>query len=411
MSTRRQFLRESLGSTALLSMGLNVPTFLARSAQAAAGTRDTTGNVLVVVQLSGGNDGLNTVVPYSDPEYARHRNILRVSPGEVLKIGEGLGLHPRMEGFARLLEENRLAIVQGVGYPNPDRSHFRSMDIWHSAQPELAKPADGWLGRLLDQGERVAGQDVPALHIGPNELPLALLSQKRPVPSVQSLESFRLQTDRGAVPLASLKQLAAAERSEKNSLLDFVQRSTLNAYGSSQQIQEALRNERGAIAYPGYGLARKLQNVAQLIDAGLKTRIYYVSLDGFDTHANQSEAHANLLAELAASVGAFAADLQRRGHLDRVLLLTFSEFGRRVHENASHGTDHGAAAPLFLVGGRVRNGLIGKHPSLTDLDREGDLKFHTDFRQVYAAVLDGWLGCASEAVLGKRFEPSAIFKA
>lgn len=410
-TTRRSFLRASLGSSALVSLGLHVPAFLARSAQAAAAQgNDPTGNVLVVLQLSGGNDGLNTVVPYSDPEYAKNRITLRQQPNQVLKINDEIGLHPQLGGFAGLLEEQRLAIVQGVGYPNPDRSHFRSMDIWHSAQPEVAKPVDGWLGRCQEHFPQSNGRDVPALHLGDNELPLALVSQTRPIPSVKSLESFRLRTAGGAAPLAALRELAGAPRSAPGSLLDFLQQSTLTAYSSSEQVQESLREDSSPVKYPGFGLAQRLKSVAQLIDAGLGTRIYYVSLDGFDTHANQAQGHAALLNELAESVKAFQADLAHRGHVDRVLTLSFSEFGRRVHENASQGTDHGAAAPLFLIGGRVQSGLIGKQPSLSDLDGEGDLKFHTDFRQVYAAILDRWLGCSSEAVLGGVFEPAAVLR-
>jgi uncharacterized protein (DUF1501 family) len=190
--------------------------------------------------------------------------------------------------------------------------------------------------------------------------------------------------------------------------LSFVQRSTLSAYASSQQVQEALKDERSGTNYPGFGLARKLQSIAHLIDAGLATRIYYVSLDGFDTHANQGQAHAGLLNELSQSLAAFVEDLAQRGHLDRVLVLTFSEFGRRVKENASQGTDHGAAAPLFAIGGRVKAGPLGEHPSLSELDAEGDLKHHTDFRRVYATILDQWLGCSSREVLGGEFEPVGL---
>lgn len=405
-TSRRQFLRAALGSSTLLSAGLSVPEFLARSARAASRQEhDPTGNVLVVVQLSGGNDGLNTVVPYADDLYGRNRIALGISENQVLKIGDGLGLHPRLEGFSKLLEASRLAIVQGVGYPNPDRSHFRSMDIWHTARPEVQDRTDGWLGRCLDCSPGEAGGDVPALHLGPNRLPLALASRQTPVPSVDSLESFRLRTGGGALPLASLSKLAESPRPEATELLDFLRRTTLAAYASSEQVQQALNEKEGPVAYPPYGLAQKLKNVAQLVDAGLNTRIYYVSLDGFDTHANQAEAHAALLAELAESVAAFVDDVAQRGHLDRVLLLTFSEFGRRVHENASQGTDHGTAAPLFVAGSRIKSGPFGKHPSLSDLDSEGDLKFHTDFRQVYATLLDHWLGCPSETVLGGRFAP------
>jgi uncharacterized protein (DUF1501 family) len=309
-----------------------------------------------------------------------------------------------MTGFGELLQKKWLSIVQGVGYPNPDRSHFRSMDIWHSAQPEIAQAGDGWLGRCLDCTPKQAGQDVPALHLGPNELPLALVSQQRPVPSVQSLETFRLRASGGAVPLSALKSLAEAPRRQENPLLAFVQRSTVNAYASSQQVQDALKDERSPVDYPGLGLAQRLKSISQLIDAGLKTRIYYLTLDGFDTHANQLDAHAGLLSELSQSLSAFMADLDHRGHGQRVLVMTFSEFGRRVRENASQGTDHGAAAPLFLIGEPVRAGTVGAHPSLSDLDKEGDLKFHTDFRQVYATLLDDWLGCPSQAVLGQQFK-------
>ncbi len=411
-TTRRRFLQSTLGSSALLSAGLTVPAFLARSAAAAAGqSASSKDNILVVVQLSGGNDGLNTVIPFGHDGYGRNRIVLRIANDQVLKLNDQTGLHPQLTGFKKLYDAQRLAIVQGVGYPNPDRSHFRSMDIWHTAKPEREDKSEGWLGRCIDCDRRDAGQDVPALHLGQNQLPLALVSQHTPVPSIESMEGFRLQTAGGALPLASLSQLAEAARPDAPPLLDFLRRSTLNAYSSSAEVQEALKEERSATQYPEFALAQKLKLVAQLIDARLSTRFYYVSLDGFDTHANQLAAHSALLNELSASVSAFADDLAARGHLDRVLVLCFSEFGRRVRENASQGTDHGTAAPVFLAGGRVASGLIGAQPSLDDLDGEGDLKFNADFRQLYATLLDGWLGCSSEAVLGRRFEPLPVIKA
>jgi uncharacterized protein (DUF1501 family) len=408
-TTRRRFLQATLGSSALVSLGLDVPLFVARTARAAAGQQRSQGNVLVIVQLSGGNDGLNTVIPYADPEYAKNRALLRIPEGQIAKIGDDVGLHPSLTAMAKLFEDGRVAIVQGVGYPNPDRSHFRSMDIWHSAQPQTQRVSDGWLGRALEQRGGTAGADVPALHLGGEKLPLALVSRGVAVPSVESLETFRLRTAGGAVPLQALQKLAEAPRVNSTPLLDFVRRSTLGAYASSEQVQAALAEERTATAYPGYRLARKLQTVAQLIDARLETSIYYLSLDGFDTHANQAAGHAALLRELSESVAAFMTDLAARGHADRTLLMTFSEFGRRVKENASAGTDHGAAAPLFLVGNRVQAGLIGKHPSLTDLD-SGDLKFHTDFRSVYATLLEAWLGCPSEQVLSGKFQHLQMLK-
>ena len=306
LSTRRRFLQTTLGSSTLLSAGLSVPTFLARTAQAAASqSRNSQGNVLVVVQLSGGNDGLNTVIPFADDAYGRNRIALRIADSQVLKIDDYIGFHPQMKGFAKLLEDKQLAVVQGVGYPNPDRSHFRSMDIWHTSRRDDEDTNEGWLGRCLEQSKIEAGGDVPALHLGANQLPVALRSRKMAIPSMASLENFRFRTTDGAVPLAALSHLAEAPRSAETPLLDFLKRSTLNAYASTEQVQHALESEKSAQEYPNHNLARKLQNVAQLIDAGLSTRIYYVSLDGFDTHASQLGSHAALLRELAESVGRF----------------------------------------------------------------------------------------------------------
>jgi uncharacterized protein (DUF1501 family) len=407
-TTRRKFLQTTIGSSTLLSMGLTAPQFLtcgARAAETAPGEK-----VLVVVQLSGGNDGLNTVIPIADEAYAKNRIVLGIPKDQVLKIDEHFGLHPQMTGFRKLIDDGRLAIVQGVGYPNPDRSHFRSMDIWHTAKSDVEDKTDGWLGRCLDCSARTSGGDVPALHLGPNPSPLALNSLKTPVPSIESLESFRMRSDNGALPLPSLSKLAEAARPDAPELLEFMRHSTLSAYSSSEEVQEVLKQEREATGYPAFALAQKLKQIAQLIDAGLATRIYYVSLDGFDTHANQLAGHAALLNELSAGVSAFVDDLARRSQIDRVLVLCFSEFGRRVRENASQGTDHGTAAPVFLAGGGLVPGLIGAQPSLTDLDAEGDLKFHTDFRRLYATLLARWLDCPIEPVLGRAYEPLPLLK-
>lgn len=408
-TTRRKFLQTTLGSSTMLSMGLSVPDFLARAARAAESRPPRGENVLVVVQLTGGNDGLNTLVPFADDGYGRNRIVLRIPTEQVLKLDDHLGLHPQMPGFRKLVEAGRLAILPGVGYPNPDRSHFRSMDIWHTARPEVEDKRDGWLGRCLDGSARVTGGDVPALHLGAGPLPLALASQRSPVPSIESLEGFRLRAEGGALPLESLGKLAEAARPDAPPLVEFLRQNAVHAYASSRQVQEVLKSDRGTANYPETALARKLKQIAQLIDAGLNTRIYYVALDGFDTHSNQLGGHAALLGELSGAVAAFVEDLAARGQLGRAAVFCFSEFGRRVRENASQGTDHGTAAPVFLAGGRVRPGVLGAQPSLSDLDGEGDLKFHTDFRRVYATLLDGWLGCPSQPVLGQAIEPLPIF--
>jgi uncharacterized protein (DUF1501 family) len=413
--SRRRFLNTSLYSSTLVAMGsATIPTFLSRSAQAARAEKPSN-RVLVVVQLLGGNDGLNTVVPHGIDGYNRGRKALRISSGQIHKITPEIGLHPSMGAMAKLVESKKLAIVQGVGYPNPDRSHFRSMEIWETGRLENDAKAleTGWLGRTLDAGPGKPGQDPPGLHIGNRSIPLALRSKKTGVPSVESLESYKLRlagtdaekkAERGA-----LNQIAGMDRRGDDPLLGFISRTTLSAYESSSRLEELAKKGKGGAKYPNYGLAKRLELIAQIIKADFGTRIFYTSLDGFDTHANQLGSHAALLLELSDSIAAFHDDLTAAGQGDRVALLTFSEFGRRVLENASGGTDHGAAAPLFLVGPVAKPGLFGAHPSLDDLD-DGDLKHHTDFRRVYATLAGDWLGCPPEPIVGKGFEPLALLR-
>jgi uncharacterized protein (DUF1501 family) len=406
LTTRRRFLQTAAGGSALVSLSPLVPNFLLE-ASAAQGKRDGD-NVLVVLQLSGGNDGLNTIVPFADDEYYRNRYTLGVGRGQVLKIDDHVGFHPAMTGCAELLEAGQFSVIQGVGYPNPNRSHFESMDIWHTCRRGERREPLGWLGRYLDTAAARAGGDAPGLHFGAEKQPLALAAAVAHSPSVQSIDRFRLD-DRGNRQVRdAIEHAADAKRDNADDLLRFLQASTTTALASSQRVQEAIGSYQTPIDYPGTALAQKLRTVAQLIDAGMTTRIYYVSLDGFDTHSNQADAHTGLLSELSGAVAAFVKDLAHQGHAERVLVMTFSEFGRRVKENASQGTDHGAAAPMFLAGGRVRAGLVGDHPSLNDLE-DGDLKFHTDFRQVYAALLHDWLGFSATApILGDEFQPASV---
>ena len=412
--TRRDFLRSTVGSSALLSLTPTVPLFLydtsVRAAQTDPRTRGE--NVLVIVQLSGGNDGLNTVVPYSDDAYHRNRSLLKIGRDAVLKIDDGLGLHPSMRGMADLLERGELAIVQGVGYPNPNRSHFESMDIWHTAQISPADSAGrrtGWVGRYLDHAIESDGRDIPALHLGGPRQPLALAGRNVRAASVHSLEAFRLD-DGGDLRLRrTVKEAADQPRDDAPDLLRFLQRSTVAALECSDRVQEALKNYSTPVAYPGTALAQQLRTVAQLIDTGMSTRVYYLSLDGFDTHSQQAAAHAGLLTQFSQAVAAFFQDLHHHGQAQRIVLMTFSEFGRRVKENASAGTDHGVAGPIFLVGPAVAPGPIGPHPSLTDLI-DGDLQHHTDFRRVYATLIEKWLGFDSRPVLGDSYDPLPLLK-
>lgn len=408
ITSRRSFLKGSMSSAALVALSQSVPQFLLNASARAAENRGET--ILVVIQLSGGNDGLNTVIPYADDVYRRSRPLLGIPTAQVHKIDSYVGLHPAMAGFSKLLEEGRLGIVQGAGYPVPDRSHFSSMDIWQTARRDVttsgaAYRATGWIGRYLDKYS-AAGADVPAMHL-PSEaarLPLALTGDSAKAASVESLDAFKLEDGGDSHLRQSIQQLVAAERDRQDDLIQFLHASTQSAIDSSREIQDAVRSYQTDVKYPESNLARRLKTAAQLIDAGLATRIYYLDLDGFDTHSNQAAAHAGLLGQLSEAVTAFVHDLKQHSHDQRVMVMTFSEFGRRVHENASSGTDHGTAAPMFIAGGKVKPGLITKHPDMNNLE-EGDLKFTTDFRSVYAGVLEQWLGVSSESLLGGRFTP------
>lgn len=397
IQTRRDFLRGAVGASALASLGHVTPSLLARAAQTTIRS-DGNDRVLVVVQLSGGNDGLNTVVPYADDEYARNRPTLRLPTAALHRIDTYLAFHPRMSAFSRLYREGYVSIVQGVGYENPDQSHDRGMRIWHTADPQRPERQTGWLGRAVDTHESSAETDTAAAFVGSISRPFALNAERAVIPAIRSADDLVLHfTAGGSAP--------ASGSDSDNALLGFVRQAGADAHVMSERIEKAVASD----AYPSLGLARDLRTVARLIRADVGIRIFFVELGGggiggFDNHANQRGNHGALLGQLAESVAAFVADMKDAGLLDRVLLMTFSEFGRTVAENGRRGTGHGAAAPVFLVGGKVKGGLVGDHPRLWDLDK-GSLKFHTDFRRVYATVLDRWLGFDSTAVLGRHFEP------
>ena len=287
------------------------------------------------------------------------------------------------------------------------------MDIWHTARPDDSFDGrqGGWLGRHLDavvsKTGIVAGDEVRAVHLGSEVQPLALVGLNVQVPSIASFDSFQFDSLVDHQLNAARERLMSISAGDPNKFLAHVRAAAKTALSSSRRVRDAIRRSPSAGNYPQTELGKKLHGIGQLIQAGLATRIYYVTLDGFDTHSLQAETHAGLLSELSDAIAAFFDDLSRSGQSQRVLLACFSEFGRRVRENASRGTDHGAAAPMFLVGGNLRGGLVGKHPSLTDLD-DGDIKYHTDFRRVYATVLQEWLGVMAEPILGKKFAPLKV---
>jgi uncharacterized protein (DUF1501 family) len=418
--TRREFLRAGLGSSTLLACGSTVPAFLAHAASVLgaepAGARQ--GRVLVVLELTGGNDGLNTVVPYQNDGYRKHRPRIGVPTRSVLKIDDCVGLHPALGGLAGLLERRELAIVQSVGYPNPTRSHFRSMATWQTARVDPAGDTSGWLARYLAHRPARPGEDVAAVHVSASQLPQAFQDRDMHVPSLVDLEQLRLRLGVPDGPAAwsqraaleSLHQGRAGE-SAASGHVEFLRRTGLMTFASSARLEEVLRRGRGPRrAYPEYALAKRLRLIAQLVQAGLGTSVYYTQLDGFDTHLNQLGTHPALLQELGDSLRAFFTDLREAGEAPRVLVLVFSEFGRRLAENASGGTDHGTAAPVFLIGPAVRAGLHGPYPDLQDLE-DGDPRFAIDFRRVYATVLERWLKGPSEPVLGEAFTPLPIVSA
>ncbi|MEZ6137315.1 MAG: DUF1501 domain-containing protein [Pirellulaceae bacterium] len=397
-SNRRDFLGKSLVGSAGLAIGSSLPgPWLQALARESANSE----RVLVVIQLSGGNDGLNTVIPYRDAAYRQARPKLGIPDNEIIRIDDSTGFHPSLAGVHQLVEAGRFSVIQGVGYARPNRSHFESMDIWHTCHRKELRHGDGWLGRFIAESDQ-AGPDSLGLHLGHEQQPLALAARGVQVPTIASIEQFRLKVaDEGLVPPQMLPDEATTPSSD-NDLLGFLQTSTQSAIEASDRLATALKKSDSSSEFPDSSLGEKLSVIARLIVAGLSTKVYYVTLDGFDTHSQQPLAHAGLLRQWSEALNALVGRLEKAGQADRVLVMTFSEFGRRVSENASQGTDHGAAAPVFLAGAKLPKPLIGQHPSLTDLD-DGDLKFHTDFRSVYATIVEKWFQAPSQPVLGERF--------
>lgn len=402
--TRREFLRAG----GILAVGAAIPAFLVRTAEAAADAHGAIrgfadGRILVVVQLAGGNDGLNTLVPVDDDAYHRVRPRIGLKRDKLLMLDDGrTGLNPRLAGLKELLDDGRAAVVEGVGYPNPNRSHFRSMEIWHTATDSNRYSDTGWIGRYLDAQCGGEGEPVAAVAVG-GQRPQAFAGRRGLGVAMQDPGSFGWTEGPGPARVAAFRDLNRPG-AEGGSNLDFVRKVAADAVLGSDRVRAAARAYRGGVEYPRDPFGQGLQTVAKMIAGGLQTRIFHVTLGGFDTHANQSGTHDNLLERLGNGLLAFQRDLDAQGNADRVVTMTFSEFGRRVAENASGGTDHGTAAPMFVIGSPVRPGFLGARPSLTDLDN-GDLKHTTDFRAVYATVLEQWLRAPAAGVLGRDFAP------
>jgi len=416
--TRRRFLRTGV---TLASCAVTAPCFVhgaARAlAQAGEGLSSIPGvpdeRVLVVLQLGGGNDGLNTVAPVDLAEYHNARPGIGISAREALRLDPRLpvGLHPRLTGLKSLFDDGLLSVVQGVGYPNPNRSHFKSMDIWHTA--ETSGVGQGWLGKYFDNQCQGEPEPDPAMGLAlGRKAPLAMQGRELRPLSFESPELYRRVggDDGDVVDRAYEEAIRAGVEPDASSPAAYLMRTAMDAQLSSAQLRRAVEL-RPLTEFPRSDLARQLSMVAGMIRAGMPTRVYYVTMGGFDTHAGQGGArgtHANLLAQFGDALRAFYGELRAQRADGRVLTMCFSEFGRRVRQNASGGTDHGAAAPMFLAGPMVQPGVLNDHPSLTDLDDGGDLKHTVDFRNVYAGVLEGWLKADSREVLGARFREARV---
>lgn len=393
--------REFLKKTALASTALMMPAFLKPfEALAADGTQLSGFKNLVVIQLSGGNDGLNTVVPFCDDIYYQKRKTIAIQGANVVQLNDMLGLNPNLAALKEIYDQGWMTIINGVGYPNPDRSHFRSMDIWQTASDANQFLTTGWIGRYLDANNKSGQTPYMAIEVD-DTLSLAMKGENLKGIAVQ--DPGRLfQTTREPFFKNLMQQQHAAEHlSEDN--LGYLYKTMTETYSSADYIQKTVKTYNVTAAYPTTGLGYQLKNVSRFINSGLQTRIYYVSLGGFDTHVGQMDQQGRQLKVYADAVAAFVKDLKATGKLDDTLIMTFSEFGRRVEQNASNGTDHGTANNVFIFSGKLaKAGIYNDALSLADLDN-GDLKYKVDFRDVYATLLTKWLQVDNSGILTRNF--------
>lgn len=390
---RRDFLKQaSLASTAMM-----VPSFLTSSSLGKL-YKNRAGKILVVVQLSGGNDGLNTIVPYRNDIYYRNRPDLGVSKTEVLPVSDDLGFNPALQSLRSIFDQGQMSIINNVGYPNPDRSHFRSMDIWHTASESTEYLNSGWIGRYLDSNCQGCQSPYQAIEVD-DTLSLALKGQEKRGFAMSDPNRLKRAADNRILQAISKAPHTGADEEK----VGYLYKTLIDSESSANYLFEQSKKHHSTATYPQSEFGQDLRTIAQLITADTDTKIYYTSLTGFDTHANQKTRQERLLGQYADAMKVFVEDLKQNGLLDDVLILTFSEFGRRVNQNASRGTDHGTANNLFLMGGQLKKpGFFNEGPDLTNLD-EGDLKYSVDFRKVYATILDRWLEAPAPSILGKSF--------
>ncbi len=364
--------------------------------------------VLVVLQLSGGNDALNTVIPYGDPLYADNRPSVRVPDDQVLKINDYVGLNPNMGPMKQLFDEGKMAIIQGVGYPNPNRSHFRSMDIWHTCEPDKVG-TEGWLGRAIKEMDPSSENVLTGVNFG-RGLPRALAMPSVPVASVGNLASYGVLTgieeeDQRADALDVFSRIYSPAMG-RGGVVDYLSRTGMDALKGADILSTAPDMYSSSIEYGNDVVGQYMRNIAQTHLAGFGTRVLYTTApyNSFDTHAGELQAHAKLWSETSQAVADFMDDLREHDAADNVTVLVFTEFGRRVHDNGS-GTDHGSGGMAFVVGDNVKGGLYGEYPSLeADKLLEGDLHFNNDFRSIYTTLLENWMGLDAQPLVNGSFE-------
>jgi uncharacterized protein (DUF1501 family) len=402
MITRRDFL---VSGVTAAGVGIIVPPVFAKSVFAATADAIHNDHVLVVLQLGGGNDGLNTVVPYADPAYPSARPTIGVAPDTVLHLDASVGLNPVMPGFKKLFDAGQLAVVQGVGYDTPTYSHFEGLYVWEHADP-ARRQTDGWLGKLLASQVDTQGHPLTGCALGQASTPAELLAGNSTVSVIQSVDAYQVQGGSGhqvAAP-ALYRRTPGIYGAVLDQALSTAETGITALQGSRGKYTPAATYAPTSAVYGSKNsLATSLQLAAEMIVTEPTVKVCHVVLGGFDTHQDEVNRQNALLADVDAAVSAFMQDMQAHGQSNRVVLMTWSEFGRRVVENGGKGTDHGAAAPLFVVGAPVKGGLYGEAPSLTSTIDSGNLKYTVDFRSVYQTLIRDWLQADAAAVLGGSF--------
>ena len=361
---------------------------------------------LVVVQLSGGNDYLNTIVPYGDDEYYDFRKTVHIDQESVLPVDGTYGFNPNLGPLKRLYDEGKVAVINGIGYDNPNRSHFRSMDIWHTALPDEIGN-EGWLGRVIREIDPSGENVLTGVNFG-RGLPRALGVRGVPVASVGNLETYGLFTDIEDEATRSLALRAFAHMyggvQGKDPVLDFLGQTGSNALKGADILRTAPEKYSSTIEYAANPIAQSMRSAAQVLFADLGTRVFYTQHGSFDTHSGELTSHAKLWQEVSGAIGDFYDDLKEHGREDEVVVLVFSEFGRRIKDNGS-GTDHGSGGVAFVIGSEVKGGMYGQYPSIREADQlEGDLHFNNDFRSTYSTIIENWFGLDAVPIVNGTFE-------